>query len=121
MINWDPGKIHLYSYICNAYLRIEAKNKLKILNLQQKNMCNLHAFSSSSLLTTFLEDPSELLANKLRLTNSDFNNDQNIFAYDVDQIRSFKKIYAARVEELLSPSQEKTRTSNRNGFSAYVA
>ena len=85
-------------------------------------MCNLHAFSSSSLLTTFLEDPSELLANKLRLTNSDFNNDRNIYAYDVDdQIRSFKKIYAAHVEELLSPRQGKTRTSNRNGFSAYVA
>ena len=85
-------------------------------------MCHLNALSSSPLLTTFSEDPSKLLANKLRLTNSDFNNDQNIFAYDVDdQIRSFKKIYAARVEELLSPSQGKTQTSNRNGFSAYVA
>ena len=103
-------------------LELRRKNKFKILNLQQNSMCNLHAFSSSSLLTTFLEDPSEPLANKLRLTNSDFNNDRKIYAYDVDdQIRSFKKIYAARVEELLSPSQEKTRTSNRNGFSAYVA
>ena len=73
-------------------LELRQKNKFKLLNLQQNSMCNLHAFSSSSLLTTFLEDPSELLANKLHLTNSDFNNDQNIFAYDVDdQIRSFKK------------------------------